>query len=59
MNDLLLKYHNLEKLSKENKKLAKKLLRITYLLQNKIEIFEGPKGGLYYYSKNNTPIYLN
>tara|TARA_B100000886_G_C20421766_1_gene491957 strand:- start:2294 stop:2473 length:180 start_codon:yes stop_codon:yes gene_type:complete len=59
MNDLLIKYKNLEKLSKKNEKLAYKILRITYLLQNNIKLYTGPKGGLFYYSKNKNKIYLN
>ena len=59
MNDLLNKYKNLEKLSKHNSELAKKLLRITYLLQHNIKLHVGPQGGLYYYSKNKNKIYLN
>lgn len=59
MNDLLIKYKNLEKLSKKNEKLAHKLLRMTYLLKNNIKLYRGPNGGLFYYSKNKNKIYLN
>lgn len=59
MDNLLIKYDNLEKLSKSNVKLAKKILRLTYLIQNNIKIHKGPKKGIYYYSKNKNKIYLN
>ena len=59
MNDLLIKYQNLEELSKNNQILAKKLLRMIYLIKKKLKLYKGPKGGLFYYSKNKNKIYLN
>jgi hypothetical protein len=36
-----------------NQKQAKKIVRMTYLLQNNIKLHHGPRGGLYYYTKKN------
>ena len=58
-NSILEHYKQIEKLSKLNKKLAKKLLRLIFLLKKKIKIYRGPNDGIFYYTKNKTKIYLN
>lgn len=44
---------------RQNKKMAEKLLRITHLLTNNIKLHKGPRGGLFYYTNNNTKIYIS
>ena len=65
INNILSKqYNNKNKIiqlyqqSKINKKLIKRLIRIIYLLNNKVKVYTGKKNGLYYFTKNNNKIYL-
>jgi hypothetical protein len=43
---------------KKNKKLSMYLIKIVKLLTNKNKIYKGPRGGLYYFTDNNTKIYI-
>ena len=57
-NIIMNKFKKLKKESEKNKKMSDKLLRMTYLLMNNISIKEGKYGGLYYYTKNKTKVYI-
>lgn len=56
--NIINKFKKLKQESEKNKIMTNKLLRMTYLLMNNIPIKQGKNGGLYYYTKNNTKIYI-
>ena len=51
-------YNSILRDLEKNKKLALYLIKINKLLINKIKIYKGSRGGLFYYTKNKTKIYI-